>query len=211
MIRTQIQPGLWLDARRAVFFEMLGVLAVADLHWGYSQSHRAAGNLLPMWGDAEIARDLNGLIADYVPKEMIWIGDSLHALSGREPAEKFLSECAVPTVLLPGNHDRKWRPNPEMRVARGDYLFHHGDRVTEVAANQIEVIGHHHPAFSWYDGAGGRVKLPGLVFGPRKIILPAFSPWAAGAPWNQLLGDDEQLWVISPKRVFAVTPAMLRR
>ncbi len=211
MNRTQIQSGLWLDARRAVFFETLGVLAVADLHWGYSQSHRAAGNLLPMWGDAEIARDLRGLIADYSPKEMIWLGDSLHALSGRDAAERFLEECAVPVVLLPGNHDRKWRENPEPQAVRGNYLFHHGDRATSVATDQIEVIGHHHPAFSWDDGAGARVKLPGLVLGPRKIIMPAFSPWAAGAPWNHQLADDEQLWVISPKRVFAVTNSMLRR
>jgi metallophosphoesterase superfamily enzyme len=211
MVRALIQPGLWLDARRAVFFEELGVLAIADLHWGYSASHRAQGNLLPMWGDERIRETLMGLLADYRPKEMIWLGDSLHALSGRASAEQFLRECAVPVTILPGNHDRRWQLHAEPSALRGRYVFHHGDLDLKLAGDVIEVIGHHHPAFSWQDGAGTRVKLPALVDGPRRLILPAFSPWAAGAPWNHQLADDEQLWVLSPKRVFAVTPAMLRR
>ena len=71
---AEIQPGLWLDPRRAVFFAEHGVLVVADLHWGYAASHRAAGNLLPAWGDEAIARDLRGLLADYQPAEMLWLG-----------------------------------------------------------------------------------------------------------------------------------------
>lgn len=211
MKRVAIQAGLWLDARRAVFFEALGVLAVADLHWGYSASHRSAGNLLPAWGDEEIARNLTGLIADYQPREMIWLGDSVHDLAGRHAAEAFLAGCAVPVVLVPGNHDRKWRQPREKTVTRGSYFFHHGDAVLPVPEGNVEVVGHFHPAFSWYDGAGGRAKLPGLVHGPRRLILPAFSPWAAGTPWNRELAADERLWAIAPHRVFAVTPEWLRR
>lgn len=208
---TEIQPGLWLDSRRAVYFEPLGLLAVADLHWGYAVSHQAAGNLLPSWGDEEIARRLSGLISDYQPEEMIWLGDSLHDLAGRRPAEAFLRACDVPVILLPGNHDRKWDVARERSVSRGHFFFHHGDTAIAVPGQTIEVIGHFHPAFSWYDGAGGRMKLPGLVRGPKRIILPAFSPWAAGAPWNSSLADDEELWVISPNRIFPVTTRLLRR
>jgi metallophosphoesterase superfamily enzyme len=208
---TEIRPGLWLDARRAVYFAPLGVLAVADLHWGYSTSHRAAGNLLPAWGDEEIARNLRGLMEDYQPSEMIWLGDSLHDLTGRQPAEEFLQQSSVPVILVPGNHDRKWTIAKEKSVSRGEFFFHHGDTTLEVPLDAVEIIGHFHPAFSWYDGAGGRVKLPGLVHGPKKIILPAFSPWAAGTPWNSALAEDEQLWVIAPRRVFAVTTQLLRK
>jgi metallophosphoesterase superfamily enzyme len=154
---TEIQSGLWLDARRAVYFEPLGLLAVADLHWGYAHSHRVAGNLLPAWGDEEIARGLADLLADYQPREMIWLGDSLHDVNGRHAAEEFLERCAVPVVLVPGNHDRKWRRPQEKSVVRGDYFFHHGDTAAAVPAGRVEVIGHFHPAFSWYDGAGGRM------------------------------------------------------
>jgi metallophosphoesterase superfamily enzyme len=68
----------------------------------------------------------------------------------------------------------------------------------------VEIIGHHHPAVSCGDGAGSRVKCPALVAGPKRLILPAFSPWAAGATWNEQLGENETLWVIAPARVFAL-------
>ncbi len=208
---TEIQPDVWLDARRAVYFSKTKSLAVADLHWGYAASHRAAGNLLPTWGDAEIAHGLSRLISDYQPREMIWVGDSLHALSGRSPAEAFLRDSPVPVAILPGNHDRKWNVAKEPTTSRGAYFFHHGDAALEIPSDRIEVIGHFHPAFNWYDGAGGRVKLPALVRSARKIILPAFSPWAAGTPWNSSLAEDDQLWVIAPRRIFPVTAELLRK
>lgn len=207
MIRAAIQPWVWLDSRRAVFFETLRLLVVSDLHWGYAASHRAEGNLLPEWGDSTIAQTLDALIADYQPAEMLWLGDSLHTLKGRRHAEDFLGRVSVPVTIVPGNHDARWSAiSAERRLVRDSFVFHHGDlRLDTLAAGATEVIGHHHPAFAWRDGAGGRLKLPALVQSSSRLILPAFSPWAAGTPWNQRLLADEKLWVVSARRVFAVT------
>ena len=165
---TEIQPGLWLDSRRAVFFEALGLLAVADLHWGYATEVTKRQETFCRRGATRKSRNsLLSLIADYQPSEMMWLGDSLHDLSGRRPAEEFLRRCSVPVILLPGNHDRKWPVAKEKSVSRGAFFFHHGDTMLEIPPETVEVIGHFHPAFSWYDGAGGRVKLPGLVYGPK--------------------------------------------
>lgn len=245
MIRTEISPGVWLDSRRAIFIDELKLLVVSDVHWGYVDSHRAQGNLLPHWGDSEIERDLNALLADYQPAEFLWLGDSLHTMKGRFAAERFLESCAVPVTIIPGNHDARWKASfGNQVVVRGRYVFHHGDKPLELlsaavgaatatgavahatgkagdaddvdgtpnqASASIEVIGHHHPAFTWWDGAGGRLKIPAMVCGETRWILPAFSPWAAGTPWNAELTANEKLWVIAPKRIFAVTPAMLNR
>lgn len=211
MIRAEIQPHVWLDARRALFIEPLRLLVVSDLHWGYVESHRARGNLLPDWGDAQIAGDLNSLIGDYQPVEMLWLGDSLHTLTGRLAAEQFLETCAVPVTIVPGNHDARWKAAFGPRVViRERYAFHHGDTTPDLPKGVVEIIGHHHPAFNWWDGAGARLKLPALVWGEIRWIMPAFSPWAAGAPWNAALGEDEKLWVIAPHRLFPVTPDLLR-
>jgi hypothetical protein len=210
VLRSEILPGLWLDARRALYLAPLGALVVADLHWGYAASHRARGNLLPIWGDAEIATQLRTLIADYQPRELLWLGDSLHTLAGRAAAEQFLDTLATdspaPTVtILRGNHDHRWDRATTPDAHRPGFYFHHGDRPPDtLPENVLEIIGHHHPAVSLADGAGTRLKLPALVASPRRLILPAFSPWAAGTAWNHRLLPEEKLWAVAPSRVFAV-------
>jgi len=54
------------------------------------------------------------------------------------------------------------------------------------------------------DGVGGRVKLPVLVATPRRLILPAFSPWAGGAPWTPVGAASETLWVVARNRIFSL-------
>ena len=201
-VRTQVQPGLWLDSRLALWFAEQRVLVVADLHWGYAASHRARGNLLPLWGDDEIESRLRTLIADYQPAEMIWLGDVVHAAEGAARAEAFVASSPVPITLLAGNHDRRWRQARERSVTRGAFFCHHGDVAQAVPAGCREVIGHHHPAVSWSDQAGTRLKLPAFVANPRRLILPAFSPWAAGTPWRDQREADDALWAIAPNRIF---------
>jgi metallophosphoesterase superfamily enzyme len=212
MIRSEVQSGVWLDSRRAVFFERLRLLVVSDLHWGYAESHRLEGNLLPDWGDEVIARNLNGLVADYRPVEMLWLGDSLHTVKGRLHAESFLETVSVPVIIIPGNHDARWKAaSGDRTVVRGKFVFHHGDTsLTGVPDDAAEIIGHHHPAFTWRDGAGARLKVPALVWSAKRLILPAFSPWAAGVSWNPKLREGEKMWVIGAQRLFAVTPDQLR-
>lgn len=201
---TEVQPGVWLDTRLALWIPTEGLLVVADLHWGYAASHRARGNLLPAWGDDEIERRLRSLVADYHPQEMLWLGDIVHAAEGAGAAEKYLrtSDCRV--TPLAGNHDRRWRGATETSTQRGRFFFHHGDVDRPVPPATISVIGHHHPALAWSDGAGGNLKLPALVASPSRLVLPAFSPWAAGTPCGHLLTPDAQVWAITPKRIFAV-------
>lgn len=213
MTRAEVEPGIWLDARRALWLEPARTLIVADLHWGYAASHRAAGNLLPPWGDDEIADTLDRLIADYAPAEMIWLGDVIHAAAARPRAEAYLARPAVPRVMVVrGNHDRAWtRPETVTCLRRHGFLLHHGDRPLPREAGERELIGHHHPVLVWSDGAGGRLRLPALVAGPTRWILPAFSPWAAGQPWRPRPEAGETLWAIAPRRVFAVPPHTARR
>jgi uncharacterized protein len=205
--RTEVSPGVWIDSRRALFIEPLQLLVLADIHWGYSTSHRAVGNLLPIWGDQQIETSHLELIRAYQPKEVIWLGDCLHAVSGRAPAEDFLRRRLADGLqihVLRGNHDRHWKITSERTLQRGNFFFHHGDDAPQVPKDAIEVVGHFHPAFNAYDGAGTRLRIPALVQSSKRLILPAFSPWAGGVPWNQRLQPEENLWAIAPSRIFAV-------
>jgi metallophosphoesterase superfamily enzyme len=204
--RAEIRRGVWLDARLAVWLADLRLLVVADPHWGYAASHRARGNLLPWWGDDEIARRLAALIADYQPGELILLGDVVHAAEGAAAAERFTASAPCPVTAIAGNHDRRWRGAGGEHVTRGPFFLHHGDAARAGADGALEIVGHHHPAAQWRDGAGTRLKLPALVAGERRLILPAFSPWSAGTPWNDRLRPDETLWAIAPARIFPLFP-----
>ena len=53
-------------------------LAVADLHFGYELSQRAAGRLVPLWGMTSIEERLVELFAEYEPRHLIVVGDLVH-------------------------------------------------------------------------------------------------------------------------------------
>jgi hypothetical protein len=215
LVYQSILPGVRFDTRRALFLEATRTLVVADLHWGYAESHRTTGNLFPAWGDDTLEATLCDLTVDYAPAEVVWLGDSLHttraAPQARARAESFVTRSIIPIHVIAGNHDAGWpvaRPDP---LIRDRFVLHHGDRPLppdspdlQTLASRIEIIGHHHPAYTYRDGAGTRLKLPALVQSPGCLVLPAFSPWAAGTAWNNRLAPGETLWATSPRRLIPV-------
>jgi metallophosphoesterase superfamily enzyme len=203
---VEIRPGWWLSADRALFLAESRTLAIADIHWGYAYSHRRAGNLLPLWGNEEIAQRLRRLLQRYAPARMVWVGDSLHTPEAAEFAELFLAglDAELEVIVVKGNHDRAWPRADRTEYRLGRCVFHHGDAARAVGPEEMEIVGHVHPAVSWSDGAGLRLKVPALVQGPRRIILPSFSEWSAGAPWNDRLKEGETIWVVSPRKIWAL-------
>ena len=204
--RVAIAPNVILDGRLALFHEGERWLAVADLHFGYELSQRAAGRLLPMWGMTSIEERLVELLDDYQPRQLIIAGDLVHDKTSATAAAALLAglrkHCAV--IALAGNHDRQVAQLIELipRWETPDFVFQHGDCESE-ESGRIQIIGHHHPAATISDGAGLRLKFPALIQQERCWILPAFSPWAGGVAWP----DDgaSRIWLCTPRRVLCVS------
>ena len=76
--RVAIAPNVFLDGRLALFHETERWLAVADLHFGYELSQRAAGRLMPLWGMTSIEERLVRLLDEYQPRTLIIAGDLVH-------------------------------------------------------------------------------------------------------------------------------------
>src|SRR3954454_1973556 len=64
-----------LDGRLALFHKTERWLAIADVHFGYELSQRAAGRLVPLWGMATISHRLEALVNEYKPQRLIILGD----------------------------------------------------------------------------------------------------------------------------------------
>lgn len=185
--QSRVADDIILDGRLALFHEREKWLAVADLHFGYELSQRAAGRLMPLWGMTSVEERLQELIAEYQPRQLVIVGDLVHNRAAATEARALLERLRVQCqpIVLAGNHDRQLAGLIELQDSwhsKGFY-FHHGHSVAEVT-DAIQIVGHHHPAGSITDGAGLRLKLPAFVQQSRCWILPAFSPWAAGASWD---------------------------
>ena len=208
MSRIIVHKNVLLDGRLALFHQKQKWLAVADLHFGYELSQRAAGNLFPLWGMASIEARLRALLTDYNPKQLILLGDLVHDKTSRDEfsalVRRLTESCQV--ILIAGNHDREIKSRTATRKRSlldswrsGEFYFHHGDTAPE-RSDAIEIIGHHHPAGALRDGTGLRLKLPAFVQEKNCWIMPAFSPWAAGSNWSDDNGDSK-IWLCSPQRV----------
>ena len=200
-----VADEILLDGRLALFHKIEGWLAVADLHFGYELSQRAAGHLVPMCGMATISERLIDLVNEYVPRRLIILGDLVHdKTAAREAAQllrDFAARCEV--VVVAGNHDRQLRGHVEMvdSFETDQFRFHHGHCPNETA-DRIQIIGHHHPAAVITDGAGLRLKCPAFVQQSDCWIMPALSPWAAGTRWEP--DGSSRVWLCTAERVFAL-------
>lgn len=211
--RVAVAPGVFLDPRLGLFHEGESWLAVADLHYGYEVSLRAAGALVPAYGMDDIEGRLRGLLADYRPERLLLLGDLVHDGAARAEADAFLDRlrgtagpagCEV--IALLGNHDRRAFAGSGLgeQFVTGGYYFHHGDRPApaELVGDRVVVEGHHHPAATLRDGAGLALKLPAFIISAdgRRWTLPAFSPWAAGGGGSRY-GAGARRWLCAPRRV----------
>ncbi len=209
LTRVLVDADTILDARLAAFHRRERWLAVADVHYGYELSQRAAGALFPMWGMDSVESRLLALLDDYHPAQLVIVGDFVHDHHARGAALRLLATLRerAETILVAGNHDRRAFSAAEMHPVwmTERFCFHHGDRTTpEGIDGRREVIGHHHPAGVLSDGAGVSLKLPAFVETAACWVLPAFSPWAAGGTGK--FGRGSRRWLCSAKRVLPPLP-----
>ena len=200
--QARVADDILLDGRLALFHEREKWLAVADLHFGYEVSQRAAGRLMPMWGMKSVRERLLALLADYQPRHFVIVGDLVHDRAASSDAQRLLTELGThcELIALAGNHDRQLAGTIDLRDSwqTERFHFHHGHCLAE-AGGRVQIIGHHHPAGMIADGAGLRLKLPAFVQQSSCWILPAFSPWASGTQWAR--DEESRVWLCTPQRV----------
>jgi len=200
--RIELEPGLWLDAGRAVWLEQWRTLAVADLHLGYAWAHRAEGQLMPVEAGEDTVERLGKLLERYPAEEVLLLGDVVHRAVEVPGIQAELQALAssiggrARLRLIAGNHDRDLKTllakaKIDLEIVRsanvGPHLLLHGDELREGAAkSNVEattgriILGHEHPAIVLSGGVGSHVKCPCFLAGPGILVLPAFTRWAAG-------------------------------
>jgi DNA ligase-associated metallophosphoesterase len=172
------------DPAGVVYWPEQGLLAVADLHLEKGSSFAARGVLLPPYDTAATLARLAALIARYMPRVVVALGDSFH--DGRGPARLADTDRATlrglqrqrDWVWITGNHD----PDPAEGIGGrflqtlrlGPLTFRH--EPVENAGG--EIAGHLHPV-ARISRRGRAVSRRCFACDGARMVMPAFGAYAA--------------------------------
>ena len=188
---TYAGQSVWLLPEHALWWPDGRVLFIADLHIGKAATYRALGQPVPSGTTAENLRRISQLINHYQPKQLVFLGDFLHARQARTAAvldtlTDWRSSCLqLDCTLVRGNHDSRAGDPPAglgIWVVDEPYLLgpfaacHHPQQ----HATHAVLAGHTHPVVQQQGPARDRLRLPCFVFEERSAVLPAFGEFTGG-------------------------------
>jgi putative SbcD/Mre11-related phosphoesterase len=172
-----------LTAQRVAIHLPTRTAVAADLHLGYDQARQRRGDAVPITGVDDLLAALAALTAAHELRRLVIAGDLFEDASGRALIPellRWLKEHGLELAgVVPGNHDRGLArgdsalPVCPDGVRLGDWLVIHGDGA--LPPGRL-VLGHFHPCLRW----GGRIAAPCYLIADERLVLPAFSPDAAG-------------------------------
>lgn len=207
---------LWLLPQRAAWLPEVGLLMVADVHFGKAASFRRLGVPVPRGTtEANLAR-LDELISGLPDqREIVFLGDFLHAASGRAPATLQALQAwrdrhaGLALTLVRGNHDSHAGDPPaalgievvaEPWLHAGLALCH--DPATPRPQGLTAVAGHLHPVARLGRGFD-TLRLPCFhARGDGVLVLPAFGEFTGGALVRPKVG--ETLYLATEERVLTL-------
>jgi uncharacterized protein len=180
-----------LLAAKALCWPEQAMLMVADVHFGKAAAFRAAGQPVPHGTTAANLRRLDDLLAAHPVRELVFLGDFLHARAGRAPATLAALQAwrerhpDLRLTLVRGNHDRHAGDPPaslRVNVAAepllvGPFALQHEPRPHPT---HHAIAGHLHPACRLAGRAGERLRLACFCLDPGVTILPAFGDFTGG-------------------------------
>jgi putative SbcD/Mre11-related phosphoesterase len=196
----------WLltPARAAVHLPT-ATAVIADVHLGYGEARQRGGDAVPSQTVAAVFAPLAPILAAHTVRRLVIAGDLFETGRMASLATEVLAWCAAVRIelfgVVPGNHDRGLAVKaPELPIypeglTLGRWQIVHGD---EELPQGCTVQGHEHPFARWGRDVGG----PCFLIAERRLILPAFSPDAAGV--NVLRAErwqDFRCYVIAGKRL----------
>jgi DNA ligase-associated metallophosphoesterase len=203
---------LLLLPEKALYWPRAQMLVVADIHFGKAAAFRAQGVPVPRGTTSANLDALDALIARHRPRQIVFLGDFLHARAAHAPATLAAmlawrqTHPALRLVLVRGNHDlHAGDPAAALGIEMADEpylaapfaLCHHPD----TAADGYVLAGHVHPVYVLASGREA-LRLPCFVAGPARMILPSFGAFTGGFAIAPQPG--ERLWVSSGETVHCV-------
>ena len=188
-----------LLADKAFYWPQQQMLCVADAHFGKAAAYRALGQPVPHGTTAANLLRLDALLARYPVRELVFLGDFLHAPKSHA-ADTLAAlhawrgrHAGLACKLVRGNHDLRAGDPPAtlaMDVVNEPYVTGpFALRHTPVAHPKIDTLrndaphviaGHIHPVFQLQGLGRQRLRLPCFHVTDQMTVLPSFGEFTGG-------------------------------
>ncbi len=199
------EHALWWPANQTLF--------IADLHLGKAASYRKLGQPVPAGSTKDNLQRLTQLIERHAPRHIIFLGDFLHAATGRTPAVLQAmrawrdQHAAIRMTLVRGNHDsHSGDPPVELGITVVDEPFLIGPFAAchhpQIHATHLVVAGHTHPVVKLRGAARDQLRLPCFVKDEGHVTLPAFGEFTGGYAVESI--DGRCLFAVGGGKVWAI-------
>ena len=210
---------LVFDLSGALYLPDDRTLVVADLHFEKGSSRARRGFMLPPYDTRETIARLARVLAAYMPRRVIALGDSFHDAGG--PGRLLDDDRAALADLqrgrdwlwITGNHD------PLLPVSLGGEI---ADKIAVSGVNfrhepgesgDPEIAGHLHPVAKVISRAG-RTRRRCFAMSASRCILPAFGAYAGGLnvcdrAFAPLFPEGLTAHVMGKERIYAIGSARL--
>lgn len=198
--------------QKAVYWPREKMLVIADIHFGKAAAFRAKGVPVPRGTTSENLAALDALMALYETRQIVFLGDFLHARASHAPATlaAMLAWRAkhpdLRLVLVRGNHDKHaGDPAASLAIEMVDEPYnvgalsfcHHPD----IGGPGYVLCGHVHPVYRLSSRLDS-LRLPCFLAGPTRMVLPSFGAFTGGYVISPVA--DEQVFVSSGEAIHCV-------
>ncbi|SMC45463.1 ligase-associated DNA damage response endonuclease PdeM [Moheibacter sediminis] len=173
--------NLTLTNQRVVYWASKNILILSDLHLGKAAHFRKNGIPVPVQISLEDLNRLNLLINYFQPKQVLIVGDLIHAGANNELdffKELIQNHHQTKFILIKGNHDRisenKLNSLGIYHIFK-ELVIDNLHFIHQPESSKYQTIsGHVHPGIN-VEFATKRMRFPCYVVTENQLILPAFS------------------------------------
>jgi DNA ligase-associated metallophosphoesterase len=192
----------------SLFWPKHGLLIIADVHLGKIEHFRKHGTALPNLTNAWDYIRIEQNIAEFKPKEVVFLGDLFHSTLNKSWLifEQWVTRQPVDFTLIMGNHDiiplQQFR-DLEFKVLEvlelDGFSFTH---IPEDNENTFNICGHVHPGFKLRGKGKQYLGLSCFYQKQDQLILPAFGDFTGNYYVTPEKG--EHIYVLSEQSVMQV-------
>lgn len=203
-----------LLAEKALYWPRHRALLIADAHFGKAAAYRRLGQPVPVGTTQTNLNVLDQLLNDYDCRQIIFLGDFLHAKESHAPGTLALLEQwrvrheELKITLIRGNHDlRAGDPPAQLRIdvvaeplLKAPFALQH-EPVPHPTHHVL--AGHVHPTYRLQGKGRQSVRAPCFSLGESISLLPAFGAFTGGM--NIKTDGGSRLYLIADSAVWPLS------